>query len=79
MSDEMGSGLLNATVAANVTEVLIVANETDGAAEDSIEVELERFRFYTQGVIVTPVSVFGIIGESALEEYSVIMFSRIST
>ena len=56
--------LSNAT-AMNVTEELMAANETAAAAADtdSIEGELERFRFYTQGVIVTPVSVFGIIGE----------------
>ena len=47
---------------ANVTEELI-ANETADAVDDSIESELEQFRFYTQGVLVTPVSVFGIIGE----------------
>ena len=57
----------------NVTEELI-ANETAAMAAadvDSIESELERFRFYTQGVIVTPVSVFGIIGEFGAVQYSV--------
>ena len=58
----------------NVTEELI-ANETTvamaAADVDSIESELERFRFYTQGVLVTPVSVFGIIGEFGAVQYSV--------
>lgn len=57
----------------NVTEELI-ANETAAMAAadvDSIESELERFRFYTQGVLVTPVSVFGIIGEFGAVQCSV--------
>ena len=64
---EMGPEMLNATVVAadvNATTAEdLLANET--MASDSIEDELGRFRFYTQGVIVTPVSVFGIIGESS--------------
>ena len=64
---EVGPEMLNATFAAadvnaTATEIPLSANET---ASDSIEEELGLFRFYTQGVIVTPVSVFGIIGESS--------------
>ena len=65
---DVGPEMLNATMAAvaaevNATSEVLSANET---ASDSIEEELGLFRFYTQGVIVTPVSVFGIIGESSL-------------
>jgi hypothetical protein len=53
---------------ANVTLVDAIINETTGggggtATEDNYYESLEAFKYYTEGVLLTPVSIFGVMGK----------------